>query len=52
MEKEKRLQLLQELLDKLTDAYYDAEEIDDDCASAISAAENTVISAIDYWKGK
>ena len=52
MEKEKRLQLLQELLDKLTDAYYDAEEIDDDCASAISASENTVISAIAYWKGK
>ena len=52
MEKEKRLQLLQELLDKLTDAYYDAEEIDDDCASAISRAEDTVISAISYWKGK
>ena len=52
MEKEKRLQLLQELLTKLTDAYYDAEELDDDCASAISVAESTVISTINYWKGK
>lgn len=52
MEKEKRLQLLQELLTKLTDVYYDAEELDDDCASAIGAAEDTVIKTIDFWKGK
>ena len=52
MEKEKRLQLLQELLTKLTDAYYDADELDDDCASAISVAEDTVIKTISLWEGK
>tara|TARA_B100000085_G_scaffold10682_1_gene9247 strand:+ start:298 stop:456 length:159 start_codon:yes stop_codon:yes gene_type:complete len=52
MEKEKRLQLLKELLAKLTDAYYDADELDDDCASAISVAEDTVIKTISLWEGK
>ena len=50
MEKEKRLQLLQELLTKLTDAYYDAKEVDDDCAHAVSVAEDTVINSIKFWK--
>ena len=52
MEKEKRLQLLQELLAKLTDAYYDATELDDDCASAIGIAEETVIKTIGFWEEK
>ena len=50
MEKEKRIQLLEELLKKLTDAYYDANELDDDCASAISVAEDTVINTLKFWK--
>ena len=52
MEKEKRIQLLKELLAKLTDAYYDADELDDDCARAICVAEDTVIKTIGFWEGK
>ena len=50
MESEKREQLLEELLEKLTDAYYDAKEVDDDCAHAVSVAEDTVINSIKFWK--
>jgi len=50
MEKEKRIQLLEELLEKLTDAYYDAKELDDDCASAVNVAEDTVVNTIKFWK--
>ena len=50
MESEKRVQLLEELLEKLTDAYYDAKAVDDDCAQAVSVAEDTVINSLEFWK--
>lgn len=37
---------LEQILHKLTELYYEAEKLDNDCATAISTAEDTVIKAI------
>ena len=41
---------LEKILDTLSNLYEDAAEVDSDCASAISVAEDTVITAIKYEK--
>ena len=41
---------LEKILDTLSNLYYEAAVVDSDCASAISAAEDTVITAIKYEK--
>ena len=43
---------LEKVLDTLSNLYEDAAEVDSDCASAISVAEDTVITAIKYEKDK
>ena len=41
---------LEKILDTLSNLYYEAAVVDSDYASAISAAEDTVITAIKYEK--
>ena len=41
---------LEKILDTLSNLYEDAAEVDSDCASAISVAEDTVINAIKHEK--
>ena len=41
---------LEKVLDTLSNLYEDAAEVDSDSASAISVAEDTVITAIKYEK--
>ena len=41
---------LEKVLDTLSNLYQDAAEVDSDCASAISVAEDTIINTIKFLK--
>ena len=45
-----KIKKLEKVLDTLSNLYEDAAEVDSDSASAISVAEDTVITAIKYEK--
>lgn len=47
----KNIELLEQMLKKLTDLYYEAKKLDNSCAEAIGAAEDTVIDTLKYLRG-
>ena len=49
-EADKKIEMLEQMLKKLTAMYYEAQELDNNSAVAISAAEDTVRNAIKYLK--